>query len=174
MPSRSPLLSMEAVVVSEGLYGAVDAEYESLFAELSRLCRALGAGGSAEDIAQEVLLEGRAKVDQLRDPGSLRPWLRTIAVRRVSRLRAKAWRTMTDEPAFLPVDPDLGLDAAAAVSHLPDRERIAVVLVYGLGYLQEEAAEMLGITRGGVASSLWQARRKLARDLAPYRRRVEP
>jgi DNA-directed RNA polymerase specialized sigma24 family protein len=165
---------MEAVVAFEDLEGLVDADYGSLFAELSRLCRALGAGGSADDIAQDVLVEGRAKLDQLREPASLRPWLRTIAVRRVSRLRAKAWRTMLDEPIFVPVDPDLGLDAAAAIAHLPERERIAVVLVYGLGYRQEEAADMLGITRGGVAATLWQARRKLARELAPYRRRVEP
>jgi RNA polymerase sigma-70 factor (ECF subfamily) len=165
---------MEAVVSLDDLDGAVDAQYDSLFAELRRLCLALGAGGSAEDIAQDVLIEGRRKLDQLRDPDSLRPWLRTIAVRRVSRLRAKAWRSMADEPVFLPVDPDLGLDAAAAIANLPKRERIAVVLVYGLGFGQEEAAEMLGITRGGIASSLWQARRKLARDLAPYRREVGP
>ena len=165
---------MEAIVVSDGLDGAVDADYDSLFAELSRLCRALGAGGSAEDIAQDVLLEGRTRLYQLRDPDRLRPWLRTMAVRRVGRLRAKAWRKTDDEPAFLPVDPDLGLDAAAAIAHLPERERVAVLLVYGLGYRQEEAAEMLGITRGGIASSLWQARRKLARELSPYRREVEP
>lgn len=167
---------MEAVVVAipDDLDSAIDVEFDSLFAELSRLCGALGAGGSADDIAQDVLLEGRAKLDQLRDRASLRPWPRTIAVRRVNRLRAKAWRPMAGEPAFLPVDADLGLDAAAAIAHLPDRERVAVVLVYGLGYRQEEAAEMLGITRGGLASSLWQARRKLARELAPYRRQVEP
>jgi DNA-directed RNA polymerase specialized sigma24 family protein len=165
---------MEAVATLDDLDSAVDAEYASLFAELTRLCQALGAGGSAEDIAQEVLLEGRAKLGQLRDRASLRPWLRTIAVRRVSKLHAKAWRSFVDEPAFLPVDADLGLDAATAIAHLPDRERIACVLVYGLGYRQEEAAEMLGITRGGLASSLWQARQKLARDLAPYRRNVEP
>jgi DNA-directed RNA polymerase specialized sigma24 family protein len=164
---------MEVALLADDLDGAIDAEYEALFAELTRFCRVLGAGGSAEDVAQEVLLDGRAHLDQLRDETSLRPWLRAIAVRRVSRLRAKAWRSLADDPTFLPVDPDLGLDASAAIARLPERERIAVVLVYGLGYGQEETAEMLGITRGGVASSLWQARRKLARDLAPYRRESE-
>jgi DNA-directed RNA polymerase specialized sigma24 family protein len=164
---------MEAALAADDVDSVLDAEYGALFAELTRLCRALGAGASAEDIAQDALLDGRAHLDQLRDPDRLRPWLRTIAVRRVSRLRAKAWRSMDSEPAFLPVDPDLGLDASAAVARLPERERIAVVLVYGLGFGQEETAEMLGITRGGVASSLWKARRKLARDLAPYRRESE-
>ncbi len=164
---------MKAAVLADDFGGKVDAEYGALFAELTGLCRALGAGGSAEDVAQEVLLDGRAHLAQLRDPDRLRPWLRTMAVRRVSRLRAKAWRSITTDPAFLPIDSDLGLDAQAAVARLPERERIAVVLVYGLGYRQEEAAEMLGISRGGVASTLWQARRKLARDLAPYRQESE-
>jgi RNA polymerase sigma-70 factor, ECF subfamily len=159
-----------AMVAVDELGGAVDAEYGALFTELTRLCQALGAGGSAEDIAQDVLLEGRAHLDDLRDPTSLRPWLRTMAVRKVSRLRAKAHGSIAGELAFLPVDADLGLDASAAVARLPERERRAVVLVYGLGFGQAEAAEMLGITRGGLAATLWQARRKLARDLAPYRR----
>jgi RNA polymerase sigma-70 factor (ECF subfamily) len=167
---RSPLQGMEAVAGIDDVGGAVDAEYGALFTELTRFCQALGAGGSAEDIAQDVLLEGRDHLDQLRDPASLRPWLRTMAVRQVGRLRAKRHGSISGELAFLPVDADLGLDASAAVARLPERERIAVVLVYGLGFGQAEAADMLGITRGGLAASLWQARRKLARDLAPYRR----
>ena len=146
---------------------AVDAEYGALFTELTRFCQALGAGASAEDIAQDVLLAGRDHLDQLRGPASLRPWLRTMAVRQVSRLRAKAHGSISGELVFLPVDADLGLDASAAVARLPERERLAVVLVYGLGFGQLEAADMLGITRGGLATSMWQARQKLARDLAP-------
>ena len=148
---------------------AFDAAYGRLFAELTRLCRALGAAGSAEDIAQEALIEGRGQLGQLRDEASLRPWLRTIAVRRVSRQRSKDRPTSLQEPSYLPVDPDLGLDTSAAVARLPERERIAVVLVHGLGYRQEEAAAMLGVRRGTVAASLWKARQRLARDLAPYR-----
>ena len=162
------------MVVSDGLDSAVDADYDSLFAELSRLCRALGAGGSAEDIAQDVLLEGRTRLYQLAtrtacgrgfgpwpfvgsDVCAPRPGVRPTTSRRSSRsIRILAWMRL------------------AAIAHLPERERMAVVLVYGLGYHQEEAADMLGITRGGIASSLWQARRKLARELAPYRREVEP
>jgi DNA-directed RNA polymerase specialized sigma24 family protein len=77
------------------------------------------------------------------------------------------------EGALVPLAPDLGLDAAAAVARLPERERLAVVLVYGMGYRQDEAAGVLGVTRGTVAASLWKARRRLARDLADYRREVD-
>ena len=150
-----------------------DAQYTALFTELTRLCRALGAADSSEDIAQETLIEGRGHLEQLRDADALRAWLRVMAVRRVTRQRARVRSTSDHEFSYVPVDSDLGLDASAAVTRLPQRERIAVVLVHGLGYRQEEAAEMLGITRGTIAASLWKARRKLARDLAPYRQRLE-
>lgn len=148
---------------------AFDADYEVLFADLSRLCRALGAGANSEDAAQEALVYGRAHLKELRDPRRLRAWLRTIAVRGVTRGRSRASTIANADFLFLPVDADLGLDASAAVARLPERERQAVVLVYGLGYSQDEAADMLDITRGGLAASLWKARRRLARDLSDYR-----
>lgn len=147
---------------------AFDEDYPALFAELSRLCRALGAGAAAEDVAQETLVYGRAHLRDLRDPNRLRPWLRTIAVRQASRRRSSRESLDAADAVFLPVDPDLGLDASRAVARLPLRERQAVALVYGLGYRQDEAAEVLGLSRGGLAASLWKARRRLARDLADY------
>ncbi|HYN69943.1 MAG TPA: RNA polymerase sigma factor [Candidatus Eisenbacteria bacterium] len=155
------------------LEDSFDAQYTVLFTELTRLCRALGAADTSEDIAQESLIEGRSHLDQLRDSDALRAWLRVIAVRRVTRQRAHIRSTSEHELSYVPVDAELGMDASAAVMRLPQRERIAVVLVHGLGYRQEEAAEMLGITRGTIAASLWKARRKLARDLAPYRQGLE-
>ena len=148
---------------------AIDAQYASLFTELTRLCRAVGAGDEAQDVAQEVLLYGRAHVGELRDPGKLRPWLRKIAVRAVVRQRSRARVTSLEggEIAYLPAESELGLDALAAIAALPERERVAVTLTYGLGYEQHEVADMMGIRRGTVASSLWRARQKLARALAP-------
>lgn len=148
-----------------------DASYEALFADLTRVCLALGAGPSAEDFAQDALVYGRKHVDELRDPTRLRAWLRTIAVRSVLRHRSRSKPGDASElVALLPIDPDLGLDASAAVGRLPARERAAVILAYGLGYGQDEVADMLGISRGTVAASLWKARQRLARDLADYRR----
>jgi DNA-directed RNA polymerase specialized sigma24 family protein len=57
------------------------------------------------------------------------------------------------------------LDLATAVAQLPPRERLAIALVYGLGYSQLEAATAMGISRGGLASSLFKARIKLAREV---------
>ena len=75
------------------------------------------------------------------------------------------------ETSYVPVDPEMRLDCSEAVARLPERERLAMALVYGLGYGQEEAAQVLGVARGTVAASLWKARQKLARELAPATRK---
>ena len=128
-----------------------DSQYGVLFADLTALARALGAGPDAQDVAQEALLHARGHLDQLRDPEKLRAWVRCLDAQHVERLPA----------AELP-----DVDVAAAVAGLPERERIAVTLVYGLGYRQDEAAELMGVASGTVYSSVWRARRKLAYLLA--------
>jgi RNA polymerase sigma-70 factor (ECF subfamily) len=147
-----------------------DADYNQNFADLTALCRALGAGASAEDIAQDAILHARERHDQLRDESKLQPWLRRIAARRTFEHLRRQKRREADAVAavFLPVDPSISVDVSAAITRLPDRERVAVVLVYGLGYEQEEAAAVMGVTRGTVATLLHRARRHLAESLAGY------
>jgi RNA polymerase sigma factor (sigma-70 family) len=163
---------MEAVALADETRTNFDASYDALFGELAAFCRALGAGSEAEDIAQETLLAGRRQLAELRDPARLRAWLRRIALRSVMRAHRRPRVGQIEDRALLPVASDLGLDAGAAIARLPERERLAVVLVYGMGYRQEEAAELLGVRRGTVAASLWKARRQLARDLVDYRPEV--
>jgi RNA polymerase sigma-70 factor (ECF subfamily) len=149
----------------------IDAEYAVLLRELTSLARAVGAGDESEDIAQETLLHGREKLQQLREAGQLRPWLRKSAVRRALSYRRRASRwARAEAPAWSPTDTALGLDMAAAILELPARERIALSLVYGLGYSQSEAADALGIQRGTIATSLFRARQKFAHALIDYRR----
>ncbi len=153
-----------------GARDRVDAEYSQIFADLTTLCRALGAGASAEDIAQESILHARERFDQLRDETKLRSWLRRIAARRTfDYLRHQRHvDSGIPETAFLPRDPSLSIDVSAAVARLPERERVAVLLVYGLQYEQDEAAAVMNITRGTVATLLHRARRHLAERLAGY------
>ena len=66
-------------------------------------------------------------------------------------------------------DVDLGLDERAALGALSPRQRQLVALVYIAGFRQGEAAEMLAISRGTVARTLWEARCALALALADYR-----
>lgn len=147
-----------------------DADYSKHFADLTALCRALGAGSSAEDIAQDALLHARERQDQLRDETKLNAWLRRIAARRTLEHLRRQRRRELEEPAqaFVPVDPSISIDVSAAITFLPERERQAVVLVYGLGYEQEEAASVMDVTRGTVATLLHRARRHLAERLSGY------
>jgi DNA-directed RNA polymerase specialized sigma24 family protein len=119
-------------------------------------------------VAQEALVYARGHLHQLRDPSRLRPWVRTIAARGATRARLSTRQTLEVEPSFVPLDADLGIDASTAISRLPLRERQAVILVYGLGYPNGEAATMFGISAGALGASLWKARRRLARELAGY------
>ena len=143
-----------------------DERYPRLFAELTRLGHALGAGHDAEDIAQEVLLEGRRHLGQLREGEKLLAWLRRMMVRACYRQRRRHRPSSLESTAsYLPLDRSGVLDLGIAVGHLPPRERLAITLVYGLGYTQGEAAGAMGITRGGLASALFKARIKLVREL---------
>jgi len=153
-----------------GVRDRLDANYTKHFDDLTVLCRALGAGSSAEDIAQDALLHARERQDQLRDPTKLEAWLRRIAARRTLEHLRRQRRPEPEEPvsAFVPVDPSISIDVSAAITKLPLRERVAVVLFYGLGYEQEEAAAVMGVTRGTVATLLHRARRHLAERLAGY------
>jgi RNA polymerase sigma-70 factor (ECF subfamily) len=153
-----------------GVQDGFDDNYTKHFADLTALCRALGAGSSAEDIAQDALLHAREHRQQLRDESKLGPWLRRIAARRTFEYLRHQRRRDFEEPAraFIPVDPSISIDVSAAITLLPERERQAVGLVYGLGYEQEEAASVMGVTRGTVATLLHRARRHLAERLVGY------
>jgi RNA polymerase sigma-70 factor (ECF subfamily) len=159
---------MEAVTVGPMIDAeGFDSRYAALFRDLVALARALGAGPDAEDVAQDALLHARSRLHQLRDPEKLRAWVRTMAVRGASRARRR--RVAEAGPGQIERLPLIELpdvDVAGAIASLPERERVAVTLVFGLGYRQDEAAELMGIAAGTVYSSIWRARRKLARLLA--------
>ena len=64
-------------------------------------------------------------------------------------------------------DTDMGHDLTMALDQLDPELRAAVTLVDLEGFRQREAAEMLDIAEGTVASRLFRARRALRRFLAP-------
>ena len=161
---------MKGASVLVGVRDRLDHDYDKHFADLTALCRALGAGDSAEDIAQEALLHGQEHRHELRDEAKLQSWLRRIAARRTFEYLRRQRRYESQEPAraFIPVDPSISIDVSAAITRLPERERVAVVLVYGVGYEQEEAAAVMNVTRGTVATLLYRARKHLAELLVGY------
>ncbi|HEY2916785.1 MAG TPA: RNA polymerase sigma factor [Candidatus Limnocylindrales bacterium] len=161
---------MELLLTSPGGQRALlDEQYGHQFRDLVRLCRALGAGPDAEDIAQETLLYARDHIGALRDAARLGAWLRRIAARKTARRVSRGRRhEELRDVVFAPIEPGLGIDLAAAIERLPERQRVVLALVYGLGYSQQQTADCLGIKRGTVAATLYAARGQLARALVDY------
>ena len=137
-----------------------------------------------EDLLQEVAMTFVSRVHELRDPGALRPWLRTVAInaarmdaRRV-RLRRAALRPLQDEHAEL-ADPardrrlradDARVEAQAALQAaqaLPEEYREPLLLRCLRGQSQKQIAAILGVPETTVETRLARARRLLRERLAP-------
>lgn len=170
-PSKQPARAFEEVFA-----GHLDA----LFRTALRLCR--GNEADAEDLLQDSALRAFTSFGQLRDPSAARGWLFTILTRtHLNRLRSAARRTeasTTDmsEAAFeaalaewvpmrSPAEEverwQLAEQLAGALDRLPDELRIVVWLVDVEGFSQREAAAMLEVPEGTIASRLFRGRRQL-------------
>jgi RNA polymerase sigma-70 factor (ECF subfamily) len=143
-----------------------------LRAPLHRYCsRMTGSLLDGEDVMQEALFEAYRKLDQLEEPGALRPWLFRIAHHRCldfirqRSVRRNAEAQLTPEDAAAPADPpSLGVGRAVErlVLHLPPKERACVLLKDVLDHSLEEIAQFVDSTPGGVKAALNRARNKLA------------
>lgn len=139
---------------------------------LHRYCaRMTGSVLDGEDVMQEALFEAYRKLDQLDDPGALRPWLFRIAhhrcldfIRKRS-VRAEAEAQLLAGDAAAPLEPSsvgVGRAVERLVLHLPPKERACVLLKDVLDYSLEEIAELVDSTVGGVKAALHRGRSKLA------------
>lgn len=144
-----------------------------------RLCK--GDAVAAEDLVQLALIRGLERLDQLQDDRAFRVWQSRVLYTAFLNQRTRdttMWNTTT------PMDPsDPGHDAArgpehdasarqlgrriaSALDQLPSDQREAVWLVDGQGFKFAEAAEVLGVPPGTVASRVARARVALRIDLA--------
>lgn len=154
-------------------------ELDALYGMALRLCR--GRSTEAEDLLQETALRAFRHFKELRELGAGRTWLFRILLRtHLNRTRAATRRRETfesdlDENAFEQalaawhgVEPRGGEGdyflrerVAAAVDALPGPMRDVLWLVDVEGFRQREAAELLNVPDGTVASRLYRARRAL-------------
>jgi RNA polymerase sigma-70 factor, ECF subfamily len=127
-------------------------------------------------------LRAFTRFGQLRDPSAARAWLFTILTRthlNRERFAGRHWETTStdlDERTFeaalaewIPVPSpadelerrQLGQQLAAALDQLPVDVRTAIWLVDVEGFTQREAAAMLDVPEGTIASRLFRGRRQL-------------
>ncbi len=135
-----------------------------------------GTGDHAlgEDVAQDTFVMAWRRLDRLRDPERVRPWLCGIARNLARRARARRDR---EAPAELEaIDPMTPLDAAsereaerlvaAALARIPERYREALVLYYFEQQSVREVAAALGVSEDLVHQRLSRGRRYLADHVA--------
>ena len=124
----------------------------------------------ADDLVQETLLKALSNIDKF-DPGTnLRAWLFTI-LRNTYYTEIRKRRRESDGLAQLSQqDTNVGpsqewsvtlSSLKDALSHLPDDQREALVLVGAAGLSYEEAAEVCGCALGTIKSRVNRARAKL-------------
>jgi RNA polymerase sigma-70 factor, ECF subfamily len=120
------------------------------------------------DIAEEAVAAAWPvawrKLDALREPGSLRPWLVTIAANEARRLaKARSQRAIREirvddrGPGVIgsgPVDRAEAVDLANALARLDPDDRRLLALRYVAGLNSTELAQMTGLTPAGTRARL--------------------
>ena len=159
-----------------GLIARAKAGDEQAFEELMRqferpilgLCtRLLGAGGEAEEAAQDVFFRFYQKLGQFDEERAVEPWLFRVAWNACrDRLRKRRPHVaLTDNAATVAPQGLLIAELRDAIERLPDRERAALLLREVEGLETEEVAERLGISAVTVRSQISRARARLRRWL---------
>jgi len=132
----------------------------------------------AEEIVQEALVRVTRSWASFCGRSSFRTWLFRIVIhvfrdqlaarRPAEPLTEDLPEPQATDPAEAAMADELGRLIAARVSALPVRQREVLVLVAYEGLSPDDVADVLGISRTNVDSTLHLARRRLRRELAPH------
>ena len=140
-------------------------QHPRLIAAMFLVCGDLDEAREATDEALARALERWSRISTMASPAG---WTYRVALnclRRRQRRRSlerRLWQRVPPRPHV----PAPAGEAWHVVSHLPDRQRTAVVLRYAGGLSEQEIGEVMGVSRGTVSSTLADARRTLSRLLA--------
>jgi RNA polymerase sigma factor (sigma-70 family) len=136
----------------------------------------------AEDVAQEAFLEAYLTLAQLREPAAFSSWFWRIILKQADRLtRGKCLAsspleavadvpTNSHGPVEIAESNELRTRMHRAISALPERERLVIVLFYGTGYALKEIAAFLEIPVTTVKKRLYDARQQLKEELVDVAR----
>ena len=133
----------------------------------------------ADDLVQDACERALERLDQVRENGRLDSWLyRIVYTRWIDRLRRQKTRKahlilMTDANRQINQDRNMAdsrlhaaMDIRTALNALPEVHRAAILLVMVEGYRYSEAANILDLPVGTVASRVARARGMLTKLLA--------
>jgi DNA-directed RNA polymerase specialized sigma24 family protein len=133
-------------------------------------CAALsGDADTAREATDEAFARALARWDSVVAMSSPGAWVHTVALnflRRAMRRRAREEFVHRGRHAGVVPAPVANPEVWAAVRGLPERQRLAIVLRYVADLPEADVAEVMGVSRGTVASTLSAARSRLAAVLA--------
>lgn len=143
----------------------------------------LGDFAGSEDAGQETFLTAWRRLDDLREPAQLRPWLAQIArnVALAHLRRRKGVETLEDDAPFVDESPapdaraasaDDALAVRNALSKLPETYRVPLVLFYREGQSIRAVAEALGISEDAAKQRLARGREMLREQMTGVVERV--
>jgi RNA polymerase sigma factor (sigma-70 family) len=132
---------------------------------LLRFCAARVGPGRAEDVFQETMLSALRGYDRLRDPGSVRAWLFSIAARKA--IDAHRGEARAPEPVPAAAEEVAHADGSiwALVRRLPEKQRTAVALRYLGDLSHREIAQAMETSEAAARRNVFEALRRLRADL---------
>ena len=161
----------------------ITADFRALFEKhkdrvYSIALRYSGDPAAAMDIAQDTFLKLMSRADQYRGEASFESWLYRIGVNACldHRRSNRRWQPLVDgfldlfrAPKESALDDllkdEMRQQVQDVVARLPPEQKMVVILRYTEGLQYEEIAEVLGCSKGTVASRLNRAHKVLERRL---------
>ena len=146
----------------------IERHYDFIFRLAWRWC---GDRTDAEDIAQEVCVRLGSAIRGFRGTAAFTTWLYTLTLNVVrdtarkraseaAKVKAMGVQTQIDGEAGESAD-DRGEMLWEAVRALPEKQRDAVLLVYGEGLSHSAAADVMGISEATVSWHVHEAKKRL-------------
>jgi RNA polymerase sigma-70 factor, ECF subfamily len=165
-PLETDLVERAASGDRQAFAALVESRYDFIHAVAWRWC---GDRQDAEDVAQEVCMRLATAIRGFKGASRFGTWLYTVtlnAARDQMRKRRRAeWRDATylrEQPGpGGPPEDDGSEELWQAVRQLPDKQRDAVLLIYGEGLNHAAAAEVLGCAETTISWHVHEARKRL-------------
>jgi len=180
---RARRLMDERAIVQRCLAGETEA-YEALVRAyqsraISLAWNIVGNGEDARDVAQDALIQAYRNLDRFDQSRDFKSWLLGIVVKRsldlIRRRRSflaffkQQVRDRRGQIAALTTSPSDTIEDSALFPHLlaccGEKERVAMVLRVNEDYSARDIAAVLGCTESTARAHLFNARRKLKREL---------